>query len=340
MLAVSENPVEFGDPRWFLDGLDVASGRASFALTDRAALSAEPFLDHRWRRPAGGGVLASLAEVGAISSEPAPLSFIWHTSFCASTLLAACLDTPGRCLSLKEPRVLVDMADLKRSGRLHDPRVARAVFALLARRFQPREQVLIKPSNGANTLIAEAAALTKGPMLLLYSDLESFLLSMAKMGAAGFVYVRELFMALAADGHPCGRWPAAQLFKLTDLQMAALVWRMQMDGLEAASQHLGGRARSLDCRRLLDDPGPVLGAVDDFLGLGIGPEGIQRVQAGPLFTRDLKHPGKAFDPKARAEEGRRLRAQFGSDIDTVLASMAEAFPHPPKLAPPLEIRGR
>jgi hypothetical protein len=175
-------------------------------------------------------------------------------------------------------------------------------------------------------------------MLLLYSDCESFLVSMARKGSGGFGYVRELFMTLAADGHPAGRWPAHQLFKLTDLQMAALVWRMQMDGLEAASETLGDRARSLDCRRFLDDPGPVLGALDEFLGLGIERESIEQALAGPLFMRDAKHPGESFDPEARAEEGRRLRARLGPDIDAVLAGAAQAFPHPPKLAPPLAVR--
>ncbi len=235
MLAESENPFDLDDPRWFLDGLEMASGRACFVRADRAAVSAEPFLDHRWRHLQAPRVDVPLSELGAIGAEPPQLSFIWHTSFCASTLLAASLDAAGGCLALKEPRVLVILAALKRSGRLRDPALARAAFALLARRFQPREPVLIKPSNGANTLIAEAAALTRGPMLLLYSDCESFLVSMAKKGSGGFGYVRELFMTLAADGHPAGRWPAEQLFKLTDLQMAALVWRMQMDHLEPAS---------------------------------------------------------------------------------------------------------
>jgi len=140
--------------------------------------------------------------------------------------------------------VLAILAAAKHSGRLCDPVLAQAVFALLARRFRPREQVLIKPSNSANTLIAETAA---------------------------------------------------------------LVWRLQMDGLEAASRQLGGRARSLDCRGFLDDPGPVLGAVDDFLGLGIGREALDQVVAGPLFTRDVKQTGESFDPKSRTEQGRRLR---------------------------------
>jgi hypothetical protein len=338
MLAASGNAVELGDPRWFLDGLDVASSRANFVLTDRAALSSEPFLDHRWRRPDATRAAVPLSKLGEISSAPAPLSFIWHTSFCASTLLAACLDRPDRCLALKEPRVLVFLAALKRSGGLRDSALARAVFALLARRFDPGEQVLIKPSNSANTLIAEAAALTKGPMLLLYSDCESFLIAMARRGSGGFGYVRELFTALAIDGHPAGRWPADQLLKLTDLQLAALVWRMQMDGLEAASEILGGRARSLNCRDFLDDPGPVLRALDDFLGLGLGRESIEPVLAGRLFSRDVKRPGESFDAEARAEDGRRLRAGLGPDIDAVLASMAQAFPRPPRLAPSLEVR--
>jgi hypothetical protein len=330
--------VELGDPRWFLDGLDVASGRANFVLTDRATLSAAPFLDHRLSRPDAPRAAVPLSELRAIGFEPPPLGFIWHTSFCASTLLAACLDSADRCLALKEPGALVVLAALKRGGRLRDPVLARAVFTLLARRFHPREQVLIKPSNSANTLIAEAAALTTGPMLLLYSDCESFLLAMARRGFGGFSYVRDLFMALAADGHPAGRWPADQLLKLTDLQLAALVWRMQMDGLEAASATLGGRARSLDCRDFLGDPGPALRAVDDFLGLRLGREAIERTAAGPLFTHDAKRPGESYDAAARAEEDQRLRARLGPDIDAVLASMAQAFPMPPRLAPALEIR--
>jgi hypothetical protein len=332
----SQDAPDLRDPGWFLHDIDLSSGRAGFVRTDRAALSAEPFLDHRWLGAEAVAATAPLSELEAASAEPPAMSFIWHTSHCASTLLAACLDSPGRCLALKEPRVLVILAALKQSGRLRDPRVTASVLGLLGRRFEPGEQVLVKPSNGANGLIAEAADLTRGRALLMYSDCESFVLSMARLGRSGFAYVRDRFRNLAADGHPAARWPATELFRLTDLEMTGLVWRMQMDVLEAASARLGDRARSLDCSRLLADPGPVLARIDAFLGLGLGPERIGQVLAGPLLARDAKRPGAAFDAAARAEQDDEIRRQLGADLPAVLESILAMSSGPSGLAPPIE----
>jgi hypothetical protein len=339
MLGLPQDGIDPRDPRLFLHDIDLDTGRAGFVRTGRAFLSAEPFLDHRWRAPEKVDATVSLTRLPAAKDAPPRLNFIWHTSFCASTLLSACLDSPGRCLALKEPRVLGLLAAMKRSGRLEGG-LAKSVFGLLARRFGPDEQILIKPSNGANNLIVETAAMTRGRALLLHSDCESFVLSMARQGRAGFAYVRELFRSLAADGHPAGRWPAAELLRLTDLELAALVWRMQMDALEAASARLGDRARSLDCRVLLEDPGSVLPRIDDFFGLGLGPEQLRDVVDGPLFRGDAKRPGQAFDGRARTEERSALRAHLGTDLPAVLKSMEEAFPRPPRLAPPLAVASR
>jgi hypothetical protein len=321
----------------FLHDIDPTTGRAGFVRTDRASLSAAPFLDHRWRPVAPVDAVLPLAELQATDLGQPRLNFIWHTSFCASTLLSACLDTPGRCLTLKEPRALVILAALKRSGHLgRAAGLAKSVFSLLGRRFDPDEQIVVKPSNGANALLPEAAALTQGRMLLLYSDCESFVLSMARQGRTGFADVRERFRNLAADGHPVARWPASELLRLTDLEVAALVWRMQMDALEAASARLGDRARSLDCQRLLEDPDWILPCVDDFLELGIGSERLDRVAASPLFQRDAKHPGQAFDARGRAEERAQLRAYLGADLPAVLQWIESAFPRRPALARPLD----
>jgi hypothetical protein len=336
MSGFSKGGLDPRDPALFLHDLDPGAGRAGFVRTDRASLSAAPFLDHRWRVAEGADATLPLTELPAVAAEPPAIDFIWHSSFCASTLLATCLDSPGRCLALKEPRALVILAAMKRSGRL-DPggNLSKAVFGLLGRRFEPNERILVKPSDSANTLIAEAAALTRGRMLLLYSDCESFVLSIAGQGRAGFAHVRERFRSLAADGHPAGRWPAADLLRLTDLELTALVWRMQMDALEAASLRLGERALSLDCRVLLEDPGAVLPRIDEFFGLGLGHGRLGQAVAGPLFRRDAKHPGRTVDARARDAERAELRAHLGPDLPAVLRAMEDVFQRPPRLARPL-----
>jgi hypothetical protein len=337
MSGFRQEGIDPRDPGLFPLNIDLSVGRAGFVRADRAALSAEPFLDYRWRLPETVDVtlpLAGLSEraLSGAGGGPPRLNFIWHTSNCASTLLSACLDKPGRSLSLREPCILVMLANLKRSGQLGPPEgLTRTVFDLLARRFEPGEQVLIKPSNAANNLIAEAAALTQGRMLLLHSDCESFVLAMASRGRVAFRSVRQQFWFLAADGHPAARWSPSDLLGLTDLELAALIWRMQMDALDAASASLGDRARSLDCRLLLDDPGSVLPWIDDFLGLGLGREHIDQVIAGPLFTSHAKTPGRAFDARRRDEERARLRERLGADLPDALKSIDQAFPRPPKL---------
>jgi hypothetical protein len=335
MSGLPEDVFDVRDPGWFPHGLEVNAARVGFVRASREALSAEPFLDHRWRGVEALAAELPLSELQTGAARPPSLGFIWHTSYCGSTLLSACLDHPGRSLVLKEPRILVILAALKRSGRPGLSALAQKVFELLGRRFQAGEQVLVKPANTANALIPDAARLTEGRMLLLYSDCESFMLSMAREGRAGFSYVRELFRSLAAEGHPAGRWPAVDLLRLTDLDMAALVWRMQMDALEAVSAQLGDRARSLDSRVFLEGPAPVLRRADEFLGLGIGPGRIDEIAAGPLFGRDLKHPGRSFDPRRRAEEKARLKERIGADVQAVIGSFEGAFPSPPRLAAPL-----
>ena len=334
MIGFMQDGIDPRDPGLFLHDVDPRLGRGGFLRTDRASLSAEPFLDHRWRPPEAFDAALPLAGLPPADGAPPRINFIWHSSFCASTLLATCLDSPGLCLALKEPRVLVILAAMKRNGRW-DGDLAKAVFGLLGRRFEPGEQILVKPSDSANTLIAEAAALTQGRMLLLHSDCESFVLSVARRGRTGFAHVRDRFRSLAADGHPAGAWPAAELLRLTDLELAALVWRMQMDALETASARLGERARSLDFRQLLEEPDLVLPEIDDFFGLGLGRARLETVAGGPLFQRDAKQSGQAFDAQARGEERARLRAQLGADLPAVLNAMERVFPRPPKLAPSL-----
>ena len=86
MLGFSEDGIDPRDPRLFLHDIDLSAGRAGFVRTSRAELSAEPFLDHRWRAPDRVDATVSLAQLPAAGEQPPRINFIWHTSFCASTL--------------------------------------------------------------------------------------------------------------------------------------------------------------------------------------------------------------------------------------------------------------
>jgi hypothetical protein len=325
---------DLADPHWFLDHLDLETGQARFVRTDRATLSAQPFLDPRWDRGSLPSATIPGAGLDRTAAAPVALHFIWHTSFCCSTVIAASLDCPGRCLALKEPRALVDLADLKRRQQgLKRPGLTSAVFGLYARRFEPAEQILIKPSNFANNLVAEAALFSAGRMLMLYSSCRSFLISILKAGEARRGYVRKLFIALAADDHPQAKWPLTTLLGLSDLEMAAVVWHMQMAAMQSAMSALGDRAASLDGDIFLQRPREALDGLNGFFDLNLGSPELDRRASASSLGRDVKTGETGAGLDRRRMEAAGVERTLAAHLDSVIAWASRASPGVPHALP-------
>ena len=329
------------DARWFPEGFDPRSGLMSFIETQRDTLASQVFLDGRWNRGAAPHVkvhLFALAERLAARPVSKNLHFLRHTGFCCSTLLAKALNAPARNLSLCEPQLLVEIARAKRDGAFtQHPALAQLPkigLRLLGRSLEPNAAVTIKPAPAANALIAEAAALTTGRHLFLYSDCRSFLISLAKMGDDGWAYAREMFGLLLRDGHAQASWPAALLKALTDLQIGALVWHMQMAEFRRNLERLGpSRVRSLDCEVFLAAPAQTLDAVGKFLDLDLDGDHAARALASPAFSRNAKQPDRPFRAGQRREEHEAVAARMGHELDRVVAWGYEMCPQTPRSVP-------
>lgn len=326
------------DPCWFPEGFDPHRDEFSFVATDRQQLATNAFLDGRWNRTGARHLRASAKDVlpHAVETHTAP-GIVWHTGFCCSTLLARALDQPGANLSLCEPQVLVDIAEAQRtqllSGDAVSVAVRRALF-LLSRPFAPNERVTLKPSPAANSLLPDAAKQTAGPMLFLFSDCTSFVISICRMGEQGRKYVRRLFLALLADGHAQGKWPVPKLLSLSDLELAAIVWHMQIAEFLRVWPGLGrGRAASLDCDAFLAQPEETLVRTDRFFSLGIGANRLREMAAAPLFRRNAKTGEDAFDASRRREEHARVAEQMADDLKRIVAQSYEICRSTPRAAP-------
>ncbi len=315
------------DTGWFPDDLE-PGGTVSFVRVERDQLASEAFLDERWQRerlPRKRHRLEDVARQLPVRLSRPRLNFIWHTAFCCSTAISRAVDCPGRNLSLREPEVLTTLAQAKRAGAPGFSQTAEVVFALLARPFRAGAAVTIKPTNAANILIPDAAQLTSGKMLFLYSDLPSFILSIAKRSERGRSFARRLFWEIAGDGHAQIRWPMEQLFTRSDLEIAALVWHMQMETLSRAwSQVESGRAVSLDCDAFLDSPTETLIALDRFFGFGL--EESDPAFSGFGHTSHAKHADRVFSAGARREEQVRAHEQVGAILDEIIAWSYEVCP--------------
>ncbi|SDM83788.1 hypothetical protein [Maricaulis salignorans] len=330
---MSKPPQIAADPLWFPDAHDANSHTVRLSRVSRKALAEEAFLDDRWDRAGAAQMAHPVSDFASLVAPKRAPRFIWHTAFCGSTLLARCLDKPGSNLSLKEPDVLMSLANMKRTqGPQALQRELGPVLALLARPFVRREQVTIKPSNTVNNLMGDVVALLPDARhLLLYSDLRAFLLSITKKGEPGRAFARQLFTIFAMDGHPIAQTPPRELLKLTDLQIAALVWHMQVASLLAASRNGGaGQIASLDGDRFLHAPEPALNAVDAFLGLGLGADQIRLIVSGPIFGRDSKDPAKAYSAEHRAREAEQTAAAIGPALDATIEWSYGLFPASPR----------
>lgn len=321
------------DPGWFPDEFDPRTGAIGFTEATRAQIAAQPFLDMRWDRAGHrrgrlhlSAVTAGLSQIG---SPPPNLRFIWHTGFCCSTLLAKALDSPERNLSLCEPKLLVDAADAKRAGAfaVHPDlaKLADTAFSLLGRGFEPGETVTIKPAPAANHLLPDARALAGSRHLLLFSDCESFVISIAKSGSQGAGYARAMLGVLLRDGI-APEWTDERTRGLSIHQTAALVWHLQIAELRAH----GCDGRSLDCDALLEHPNATLIALDAFFGLALGERQIAETAAGPLFRRNAKNPGEVFDVERRSRESAAVRQSLGNELQDAIAWSYEAHGKTPR----------
>jgi hypothetical protein len=325
------------DARLFPYDLDPRSATVGFARADWDALAAQTFLDMRWEPGRRERLTADAVVRAHDGSETAALNFLWHTGFCCSTLLARALTAKHRNLTLCEPKILADLADLKRAGMFLIDRtfaeLPRPVLALLAR-SAAGAQATVKAAPAANYLLPEAARLSTGKMLFLFSDCRSFVISIARLGDDGWRYARGMFATQLRSGHLGAEWPGPRLWDLSDLEVAAFVWHLQIDEF-LRDRHLLGpdRARSLDCDAFLAAPREALAALDEFFALGLGPERIAATVAGPLFQHKAKGPPAPFDARQRRDAYDAVAQRLGPELDRAVAWSYDVWPTTPRGAP-------
>lgn len=322
------------DPLWFLDAVDPAGCGFSFVKTSRALLQESAFLDHRMSEATGPRADFTLtagdfATIESPHSAHDPAGFIFHTSFCRSTLLARALHREGASFSLKEPGALVSLAHGLRAagaavGEGERAGLIDAVLTFLGRPLAQGERVLIKPSNFANSLLPAVLA-QGGRVLLMYSELRPLLLSILKRGEEGRIFVRRLFNALRMDPVAVANIPAPQAMLFTDLEVAALVWRQQMETfVEALQSWPDAGLRTLDAEVLRARPEETLRAAFDFFEIEADEKDVREVVQGAVFMQDSKQADRPYSPAREAEMAREAERVFADSIARTLDWASQA----------------
>ncbi len=315
----------FEESEYHLSNINLDVSKLFFVKTNRQILSSSAFLDHRLRLTAPTYYEQPLSHAknwldSQVTAKPS-INYLFHTAFCCSTLIARCLDVDGLNLSLKEPNVLMTLANYKR----HDRKTSRyrgsieLALHLLSKTFSPGESLLIKPTNAANNLLMDIMGLpSTGSIVLLYSDLESFLISVVKSGEKRRNFVRKLCCLIAHDDKGAHPIEFDQLAQLSDLQIASLVWHLQMKNFDRCLSKKNASVVSLNCSDMLMHPFVALSKMFLHYGLKIEQEEIQQIVTQGAFTQDSKNRDTNYSHKNRFSDYKTIRKMYAQSLEEVL----------------------
>lgn len=307
------------DPLWFPHRYDEANDSFRFVHVPRAVHRSASFLTDEflpgYDRPIPVGRLAAMAA----GPTPAPIHFIFHSAYCCSTLLARAFDRDGISMGLKEPVLLNDVSGWKRRGAA--PRDVAMVLdhglRLLGRPFGPGEAVVVKPSNVVNVLAPAMLAMRpEARALLLYAPLPLYLASIAKKGMWGRLWVRELLQRQLEDGLVTYGFTPEDLFRQTDLQVAAVGWLVQHGLYQRLSERFGARVRTLDSEVLVERPREAMEKLASLFDLPLEGSAIDHIVATE-FRRHSKLGGE-YDAAVRQGEQRESASAHADEIAMVV----------------------
>lgn len=315
-------------PAWYLHSIDLDQARFLFVKTNHADLSSCSFLDHRFDVQSLPRAEVSITDLHAHANSINSCAprFVFHTAFCCSTLVARCLDLESANLSLKEPAVLMELANAQRIGHplLANPVQAHAIYnlitKLLFRPFGNGQTVLVKPTNTVNNIIQQMMAThPDSKALLLHSDLESFLISILKKGEQGRSFARQLFTIFLMDSAEARQLDSTRLMRMTDTQIAAITWHLQLETFfDVFASYDSTKVKSLHCDRLLSNPRDSLASLIDFFGFDALAEKFDYLVDNAPLQQNAKDPGQKFDSQNRSQEYTQARDKFSATLNTII----------------------
>ena len=309
------------DPDWLPHGFDRTGDALTFVNVPRPARDALTFLSDEHYQGRYPKQDLPFSSVQLEDGPGRPLHFIFHSSFCCSTLLARALEVPGIALSLREPDVLIHLANMlvRDEGQRSAQRLD-TTLKLLSRTYAPDEIVIAKPSNFANRLLEPVLRRDERTRaILLYSDLPTLLRSIAKKGIWGRVYGRQYYRNILAWTSMRLGFSAAETFEQTDLQIAALAWLMQIHQFNEASRSFGAeRVIMLDSARFLEDPAGTLVKAAAFFRIGLKPQAARDIAAGPIFSTHSELGEAPYSTAERASDHGSVDTAHGEEIEVVV----------------------
>ena len=306
------------DPTWLAQAMDPASGNVRFVRMTAEDYRVASFLDDRlFQAPREHYIIPWDA---ATSSFPAnartDARWIFHIGHVGSTLISRLVGELTGVLSLREPRILRDLAGMPDAVDRYIPGLRR----LAARTFAPADVAVVKATSFASELASKLVP-PDGRALFVYAAPRAYFGTCL----AGENTMREVAaLAPSRSERMAARVSLPSLPDSPAYQVAA-AWACEMTALEQAAEDLpAGSVAWLDFDRFLSDVSGSIADAATFLGLTATSEQVATIASSPLLGRYSKALEYDYSPKLRRDLIQSATAMHAEDIAGALAMLEAA----------------
>jgi hypothetical protein len=327
------------EPANFLHSIDIEADRAIFFPTSRDLLSGAAFIDGRSAIATGAPDQAQISQlIRYCRPQPTPDRFIFHLSFCGSTLISRLLDVPGHSLVLKEPNCLVDIATWKtlnqRAGKpleRLDPALQLARSAL-SRPWALGELVTVKPSSWVNNLLDELTAEPNSIRpLFITIEPDAFLRAVLRGGTDRLTFTAQLAWHLAS-GFPEGDRILQLAVEAADdplgraANLSLVAYHLQMAIFDrVTTKGDWGQEHRLDMEEISASPREAAVKANRALSLGLEPEDLERT-AERHANSHSKNPAIGYSADQRRTDDETVIEHHESTIEAALDWAKRSLP--------------
>jgi len=144
------------------------------------------------------------------------------------------------------------------------------------------------------------------------------LVSILKKGEAGKAFIRNLYNILSLDGSPFAITDFRKVNRFTDLQIACLVWSMQMyvyKKLTAAKYN--NCVRFLNANDFLNKPKQGLIKISEFFGQHLDMEQLQSLEAKGVFSSHAKYHDQQYNSNIRQHENEEIMKKYQDEFKEI-----------------------
>lgn len=308
------------DARWLAQALDPHRGLVRLVEMDRDRYRAASFLDDRLLLEASHSLVLEWSKVaeGIDATSRQDARWIFHIGHVGSTLIARLLGDLPNILSVREPRIVRDLAMLSADARV--PYLAN-VRSLLSRTFSQDEHALVKVTSFASEIAAELIP-SDGSALFLFAQPRTYVETIL----AGPNSRKELrALASSRAERLKGRGVETPWSTKSEAHLATAAWLCEMTSLECAANAVSGVTilwRDFD--GLLNNLWGEFQELVTGLGFRPDPEGMRAVLSGPLLTRYSKAPEYEYSASLRSELLAEAGTLHRADIDDAMQRLEDA----------------